>query len=123
MTILEAATRPDLALMERWTGWMFELLQGAADAAGTADGGHLRATLAGAAEDANALRLVLEASITGEHDEELAEALRSIYALWDENQERYERLAAKADPEAHRQWAARSATTRLLCEGIGATAR
>ena len=107
---IDQETRPDLAAMERWTAWVFELLHHAAERVGDTPG---RATLVGAAEDAEALRRVLEAASAGYLDDEHTDALRSIYELWSANQDRYERLAADADAEAHHEWMIRSALDRL----------
>jgi hypothetical protein len=110
MSSIDQETRPDLSAMERWTAWVFELLH---HAAGRVDDSRARATLAGAAEDAEALRRVLEAAGAGHLGDEHTDSLRSIYDLWAANQDRYERLAAEADAEAHHQWMIRSALDRL----------
>ena len=102
--------RPDLSAMERWTAWIFEIL---AHAAERAEDARARATLAGAAEDAEALRRLLEAAGAGYLDGEHTDSLRSIVELWAANQARYERLAAEVDPEAHHDWMIRSAADRL----------
>ena len=107
---IDQETRPDLSAMERWTAWVFEILQHAAERAeDTRD----RAALAGAAEDAEALRRVLEAAGAGHLDGEHTDGLRSIVELWAANQARYERLAAEVDAEAHHEWMIRSAADRL----------
>ena len=110
VSTIDHEIRPDLSAMERWTAWIFEILDHAAERAEDAGA---RATLAGAAEDAEALRRVLEAAGAGYLDGEHTDSLRSIVELWAANQARYERLAAEVDAEAHHDWMIRSAADRL----------
>ncbi len=113
MLTLERPTTDDLRVLERWTGWMFELLHEASD---RTDDERVQATLTGAAEDALALRRAFKDAGYGRLDDEQTNVLASIFHLWEVNQDRYERLAAEVDPLGHRQWLARSATSRLLFE-------
>jgi hypothetical protein len=113
MLTVDRPTTEDLRVRGQWTGWMFELLHEASD---RTDDERIQATLTGAAEDALALRRAFKDAGYGKLSDEQTAALASIFDLWEVNQERYERLAAEVDPLGHRQWLARSATSRLLFE-------
>jgi len=96
--------------MEIWAGWVSKLLSCAALRA--PDAPSFR-TLSGAADDAAALRDALSVASIGCDAPGQSDVLRSIYDLWDANQDRIELLAATVDPEWHRTWGGRSATARL----------
>jgi len=107
---IDAERWPDLAAMELWTAWVARLMAHAA--MGAADD-TIRRTLQGAAEDAQSLREGLGAAATGWLEPAQTAVLCSIYELWDANHDRFERLAAVANPAWHRVWHGRSASARL----------
>jgi hypothetical protein len=113
MITMDRPTTDDLRVLERWAGWMFELLHEASD---RTDDARTQATLTGAAEDALALRRAFKDAGYGKLADDQTVVLASIFHLWEVNQDRYERLAAEVDPLGHRLWLARSATSRLLFE-------
>ena len=110
----EPDTRRELAAMELWAAWIGKLMT---HAAATANAGIGQRTLAGAAEDAQNLREALAAAGGGWLEPGQTSVLRSIYALWDVNQDRLERIAAAIDPEWYRMWEGRSASARIRCTG------
>lgn len=115
----ELATRAELADMELWTAWVSKLMEHAST---QAKDEAVRLVLAGAAEDATALRDAITAATTGWLDPGQTIIIRSIYELWDANHDRLERLAAAQDPEWHRMWAGRSAGARKRREAVRAQA-
>ena len=105
----DRVSEPDLPQMERWTAWVVRLLTRAvlrAEDPATQD------WLAGAKEDAEALREALAASSRGWLDAGQVAILCSVYELWDANHDRTERLAAEVDPIGHEVWSLRSAGAR-----------
>jgi hypothetical protein len=105
----ERTPEPDLAEMERWTAWVIRL---SSHAASHTTDPSVRQRLEGATEDAESLREALAAATSGWLDEGQVAIVRSVYALWDANHERTERLAAAVDPIWHRRWRMRSAGAR-----------
>jgi hypothetical protein len=100
----------DLASMEVWTAWVSKLMT---QAAAQAVNPRTQRTLAGAAEDAAALRDAFASATAGWLDDGQIAVLRSIYGLWADNLERFEQMAATVAPEWHRMWRGRSASARL----------
>jgi len=100
---------PDLESRERWAAAIYELMTHATD---QSQDPRERAILAGAAEDALALKHAMVAAGDGLLDDEQTEVLQSIYDLWNVNQDRHERLAALVDDDFHRRWATRTASAR-----------
>ena len=105
----EQTPHRDLARMERWTAWVIRLSSHAAERASDPS---THARLTGAREDAESLRDALAAAASGWLDERQIAIVRSVYELWDDNQDRTERLAAGVDPEWYDRWQLRSAGAR-----------
>jgi hypothetical protein len=100
----------DLASLEVWTAWVSKLM---AQASTQAVNPRTQRTLAGAAEDAAALRDAFASATAGWLDDGQITVLRSIYELWADNLDRFEQMAATVAPEWHRMWQGRSASARL----------
>jgi hypothetical protein len=100
--------------MERWTTALLQLLD---HAARQDTESAIREELATAVADTDALRDLLRTSTQRELNLNEAATLHSVCSLWETEQDRIERLAARVDPEWHRRWRARSVVARLLCHG------
>jgi hypothetical protein len=107
--VTELSRSPRLTAMEVWTAWVGKLM---AQAATCATDQRTRATLEGAAADAQALREALAAANTGWLEPGQTAVVSSIYELWDANVARFEALAASVDPEWHGMWQERSVGAR-----------
>jgi hypothetical protein len=106
--------QPYLHGMERWTVALLELITHATEAT---EDEQLRQELTGAAEDTDALRVLLAASTDRDLTLSDVATLHSVSALWETGQERVEELAASVDPAWHRRWRARVVVERLLRHG------
>src|SRR5688500_17920087 len=85
-------TRSDLAAKEVWTAWVSKLMT---QASAQAVNPRTQRTLAGAAEDAAALRDALASATGGWLDDGQTAIVRSIYELWAANLGRFEQMAAR----------------------------
>jgi hypothetical protein len=105
----ERTPAPDLAEMERWTAWVIRLT---VHTASQATDPSIQRRLQHATDDAEALREALASAASGSLDAGQMDIVRSVFELWDANNERTERVASLVDPIWHRRWRIRSAGAR-----------